>query len=181
MSELTPPVDLRDHVRGDPSAPVTLVEFGDYECPFCGKAYPVSQALEEALGDRLCFVYRHFPIAEAHPHAVLAAECAEAADAQGMFWEMHGLLYEHQDALTWPDVMDYAAVLGLDVEAFEHDVRAHRFAAKLRVDRHSGALSGVTGTPTFFINGFRYDGPVDFDSLWTAIVDGAGASFYGGG
>jgi protein-disulfide isomerase len=180
MSELIPPVTSRDHVRGDPSGLVTLVEFGDYECPFCGKAYPVIQAVEEALGDRLSFAYRHFPIADAHPHALLAAESAEAADAQGMFWEMHDLLYEHQDALTWPDIMQYATTLGLDVEEFERDIRTHRFAAKVRADRHSGALSGVNGTPTLFINGFRHDGPVDFDSLWSAIVDGAGAGFYGG-
>ena len=174
-SRLQPPVNDNDHVRGNPSAPLTLVEFGDYECPFCRQAYPAVNALEEVLGDRLRFAFRHFPIAAAHPHAVLAAEAAEAAGAQGRFWPMHDQLYLHQDALDAPDLLEYAAQLGLDLGVFEYDLRTHRFLPRVGADRRSGAISGVNGTPTFFINGVRHDEDWDFDSLWSAIVSQAGA------
>lgn len=172
MSRLKPPIHARDHLRGQLDAPVNLVEFGDYECPFCGRAYPVVEALEEVLGDRLCFAFRHFPLAGAHPHALIAAEAAEAAGAQDRFWEMHGLLFEHQDALTPPDLEEYAALLDLDMRQFAADLVAHRFADRLRADVHSGAISGVNGTPAFFINGYRHDGGYDFDSLLDAIASG---------
>ncbi len=174
-ARLRPPVDERDHVAGSDAAPVTLVEYGDYECPYCGEAYAVVKALQEQLGDRLRFVFRNFPLASTHAHALEAAEAAEAAGAQGRFWEMHDMLYEHQDALETPDLLAYAAALDLDVDAFERDLRTHRFVDKVRADLRWGALSGVNGTPTFFINGDRHDGGFDFDSLWSAIAAAMGA------
>jgi protein-disulfide isomerase len=174
MSKLTPPVNQHDHRRGVLSAPIKLCEFGDYECPFCGQAYPVVKALEESLGDRLCFVFRNFPIVSSHPHALQAAEAAEAAGAQGRFWEMHDLLYENQDALGIDDLLEYAAALDLDLDRFTDDLRTHRYVPKIRADLKSGALSGVNGTPTFFINGHRHDGSFDFESLYAACVAAIG-------
>jgi protein-disulfide isomerase len=174
-SRLLPPVNERDHVAGSAAAAVTLVEFGDYECPFCGQAHYTIKALLEQLGDQVRFVFRNFPISAAHPHAALAAEAAEAAGAQGRFWAMHDTLYENQDALALPDLVEYATNLGLDVVTFKDDLRAHRFRDKLRADLRSGAVSGVNGTPTFFINGYRHDGGYDFDSLFTAIAGALGA------
>lgn len=170
MSTLKPPLDGRDHLRGDLSRPIHLVEFGDYQCPFCGQAEPVIKALQQAFGDQLCFAFRNFPIVGSHPHAEIAAEAAEAAGAQGMFWEMHDLLYENQHALDEPHLYRYAKRLGLDVVQLVTDLRAHRFLDKIRDDLHSGAISGVAGTPTFFINGLRHDGAHDFDTLYAAIV-----------
>jgi protein-disulfide isomerase len=170
MTTLKPPLDDRDHLRGDLSRPVHLLEFGDYQCPYCGRAEPVRIALEQTFGDQLCFAFRNFPIVGAHPYAEIAAEAAEAADAQGKFWEMHDLLFENQHALEVPDLHRYAEQLGLDMGQFVADLRAHRFHEKIRADLHSGAISGVGGTPTFFINGLRHDGPPDFDTLHAAIV-----------
>ncbi len=174
-SRLRPPVNERDHTLGSPDAPVTLVEYGDYECPFCGEAHYVVKMLQQQLGERLCFVFRNFPLTSTHPHALIAAEAAEAADAQGRFWPMHDMLYEHQDALEVPDLIEYAARLGLDINSFEYDLRTHRFVDKIRADLRSGAISGVNGTPTFFINGYRHDGGYDFESLWTAVAGAMGA------
>jgi protein-disulfide isomerase len=173
-SRLRLPINTRDHIAGSTSAPLTLVEYGDYECPFCGQAYWVVKALQERLGDRLCFVFRNFPLANAHPHALPAAEAAEAAGAQGRFWEMHDTLYEHQSALDLPDLVEYAVDVGLDLDAFEYDLRTHRLLDKIRADVRSGALSGVNGTPTFFVNGYRHDGSFDFDSLWSALTGAPG-------
>jgi protein-disulfide isomerase len=170
MSTLKPPLDGSDHLRGDLSRPIQLVEFGDYQCPFCGQAEPVIAALEQTFGDQLCFAFRNFPIVGSHPHAEIAAEAAEAAGAQGMFWPMHDLLYENQHALDMPSLSRYAKQLGLDMAQFVADLGAHRFLAKIRADLHSGAISGVAGTPTFFINGLRHDGRNDFDSLHAAMV-----------
>ena len=176
MSRLTPPLNSNDHVRCNPGAPAQLVEYGDFECPFCGSAYSVVKALEEALGDRLAVAFRHFPLTQMHPHAMLAAEAAEAAGAQGRFWEMHDMLYEHQDALEPDDLRGYAEALGLDVDVFDRDLLAHKHRPKVRADFRSGAVSGVNGTPTFFINGHRYDGAWDVDSLFAAIASEAGAT-----
>jgi protein-disulfide isomerase len=175
-SMLRPPVDRRDHYRGDLHAPVKLVEFGDYQCPFCGRAYPIVRALEAAFGNQLCMVYRHFPLADVHPHAVLAAEAAEAAGAQDAFWEMHDLLFTRQHALDLPDLRQYASQLELDLDQFDQDLRTHRHADKLRADVHSGALSGVNGTPSFFINGQRHDGSYDFDTM-TRVIAGQIAGY----
>lgn len=174
QAHLTVPVSDRDHVQGPEDAPVTLVEYGDYECPYCGMAYPIVQAAQQRLGDRLRFVFRNFPLTSSHPHAEQAAEAAEAAGAQGQFWPMHDLLYEHQDALALPDLEQYASQLGLDLDRFNADLRDHRYADRVREDFMSGVRSGVNGTPTFFINGRRHEAPYDLETLLAALED-AGA------
>jgi protein-disulfide isomerase len=166
---LTVPIGERDHVVGPETAPVTIVEYGDYECPFCGAAHPVTKALQQALGDNLRFAYRHFPLSQIHPHAYQAAEAAEAAGAQGRFWEMHDLLFLNQRALSTQDLLGYASVLGLDLEPFAEDLAEHRHAPRIREDFLSGVRSGVNGTPTFFINGARHDGGYDLPSMLEAI------------
>jgi protein-disulfide isomerase len=156
--ELTPPVSARDHAAGPDDAPVTLVEYGDYECPYCGMAYPIVKRAQQDLGGRLRFIFRNFPLAESHPHARLAAEAAEAAGAQGKFWEMHDTLFEHQDALETEDLVGYAKSIGIDTVQFSHDLEAGTYTKRVRDDFRNGARSGVNGTPTFFVNGSRYDG-----------------------
>jgi protein-disulfide isomerase len=175
MSQLTVPVDERDHARGSDRAPVTLVEYGDYECPHCGQAYPVVEELSRQLGRALRVVYRHFPLTSMHPHAEPATEAAEAAGAQGRFWEMHAMLFENQDALDNDDLVRYAGAIGLDVDQFSDELARRVHAPRVREDLLGGVRSGVNGTPTFFINGVRHDGPYDFDSLFTAIEAAAGA------
>jgi protein-disulfide isomerase len=155
---LTPPVSEADHSAGPDDAPVTLVEYGDYECPYCGMAHPVVKRAQRELKTQLRFVFRNFPLAEAHPHARVAAQAAEAAAAQGKFWEMHDMLFEHQDALELEDLVGYAESIGLDTVQFARDLEAETFAKRVRDDFRSGVKSGVNGTPTFFINGARYDG-----------------------
>ena len=155
---LTPPVSERDHIAGPDDAPVTLVEYGDYECPYCGMAHPVVKRAQRELGKQLRFVFRNFPLAEAHPHAQIAAQAAEAAGAQGRFWEMHDMIFEHQDALEVKDLLGYAASLGLDAEKIARDLEAGTYVKRVREDFRSGVKSGVNGTPTFFVNGARYDG-----------------------
>ena len=163
MSRLTPPVGPRDHVRGSPDAPLLLVEYGDFECPFCGRAYFVVKTLQQALGDALCFVFRNFPVGTVHPHAVRAAQAAEAAALQDSFWQMHDMLFENQADLEDEDLLEYAAEIGLDVPRFLRDIDSPEVAAKVRADFLSGARSGVNGTPTFFVNGERYDGSWEAD------------------
>jgi protein-disulfide isomerase len=155
---LTPPVNEDDHIAGSAEAPVTLVEYGDYECPYCGMAYPIVKAAQRALGRTLCFVFRNFPLAESHPHARHAAEAAEAAAAQGKFWEMHDMLYEHQAALEEADLVKYAGAVGIDRIRFVRELAAQTHLKRVRDDFRSGVRSGVNGTPTFFINGVRWDG-----------------------
>src|SRR5438105_11196255 len=150
---LTPRVSKRDHMQGPDDAPVTLVEFGDFECPHCGRAYPIIKEVQALLGDRLRFVFRYFPITTSHPHAQRAAEAAECAAAQGRFWEMHDTLFENQRALEESRLVEYARAIGLDVGRFTADMRTHKHAQRVREDFRSGILSGVNGTPTFFING----------------------------
>lgn len=163
MSEgqLTPPLSDRDHIVGPHDASVVLVEYGDFECPYCGRAYPVVKAAQRALGDDIRFAFRNFPLAEAHPHARKAAQAAEAAGAQGKFWEMHDMLFEHQDALESADLVAYAQALELDTVRFERELEAGTYEKRVREDFRSGVRSGVNGTPTFFVNGYRYDGPSD--------------------
>jgi len=172
MSRLRIPVTDEDHVLGAPDAPAVLVEYGDYECPFCGQAYWEVKELSQALGDRLCFVFRNFPLTQAHPDAELAAEAAEAAGAQGRFWEMHDLLYEHQESLEVGSLLAYAETLQLDLRVFSDDVGGHRFQDRVRRDFLGGARSGVNGTPTFFVNGHRHDGPFTADALLSALEGG---------
>jgi protein-disulfide isomerase len=166
---LTLPVGERDHTSGPADAPLTLLEYGDYECPYCGAAYPVVKEVQRALGDELRFVFRNFPLGEIHPHALQAAEAAEAAAAQGRFWEMHDRLYEHQDRLTTKDLLAHAEALGLDVARVEADLDQRTYESRIREDFLSGARSGVNGTPTFFINGLRYNGSADLASLVEAL------------
>jgi Na+/H+ antiporter NhaA len=163
----------RDHVRGPIIAPVTVVEYGDFECPYCGQAEPVVRELLRDFGD-VRYVWRHLPLNDVHPRAQLAAEAAEAAAEQGAFWEMHDLLLGNQDALRPDDLIGYAEQLGLDVERFTNDLRAHAGAARVAEDVDSADLSGVSGTPTFFINGRRHYGAYDIATL-SAAVRAAGA------
>ena len=173
-AKLTLPVsEDRDHIQGAAEAPATLLEYGDYECPFCGAAYPIVKEVQSRLGDRLRFVFRNFPITTSHPHAELAAEAAEAADAQRKFWEMHDLLYESQQHLEAADLHRYAEQLGLDVGRFDNEVARHVHAERVREDFMSGVRSGVNGTPTFYVNGVRHDGDYELESL-LATLDHSG-------
>ena len=166
---MTTPVGARDHAQGPADAPVTLVEYGDYECPYCGMAYPIVKQVQAHFGDRLRFVFRNFPLGDMHPHAQHAAEAAEAAADQGRFWEMHDRIFEHQKRLRDEDLRGYAADEGLDADRFAVDLAGHAFAARVREDFMSGVRSGVNGTPTFFVNGTRHDGPWDAENLIAAI------------
>ena len=158
LGQLVPPVSDRDHASGDAHAPVTLVEYGDYECSHCGHAYPIVKSIQHRLGKKLRFVFRNFPLAESHPHARHAAEAAEAAGDQGKFWEMHDALYENQDRLEDEDLVEMARRLRLDADRVESALEDGTYTARVREDFRSGVRSGVNGTPTFFINGIRYDG-----------------------
>ncbi len=163
--DLEEPVDPeRDHIRGPADAPVTVLEYGDFECPFCGRAEPVMRELLADFGD-VRYVWRHLPLTDVHPRAPAAAEAAEAAGAQGAFWEMHDLLLDHQDALRASDLIGYAEDIGLDVERFEDDLRQGAGTAHIAEDVDSADLSGVSGTPTFFINGRRHHGAYDIATL----------------
>jgi len=167
--DLAVPVDSeRDHVRGPMDAPITLLEYGDFECPYCGRAEPVIRDLLADFGD-LRYVWRHLPLNDVHPHTQLAAEASEAAADQGAFWPMYDLLITHQDALEEPDLVAYAEELGLDVERFEEDLRRHSMASRVAEDVDSADLSGVSGTPSFFINGRRYQGAYDIETLSAAV------------
>lgn len=167
--DLSDPVDReRDHIRGPDEAPVTLVEYGDLECPYCGQAEPAIRELLADFGD-VRYVWRHLPLTDVHPHAQLAAEATEAAALQGKFWEMRDLLFEHQDALRPKDLTRYAEQLDLDVERFTDDLRHHRGAPSVESDVDSAELSNVTGTPTLFVNGRRHHGAFDLESLKAAV------------
>jgi Na+/H+ antiporter NhaA len=171
------PVDPEvDHVRGRADAPLTLVEYGDFECPFCAKATGVAGELRARFGDDLRYVFRHLPLVDVHPHAELASRAAVAAERQGRFWEMHDLLFAHQDELEYEDVAGYAAELGLDVEAFLRDLEDEKTAARVREDVASAEASGARGTPTFFVGGRRHTGPHDTESLARALEEARDAS-----
>ncbi len=169
MASLTQPVSARDHAQGPAKAPLTLVEYGDYQCPYCGAAYLVVKRLQKALGKKLRFAFRNFPLTQAHPYALIAAEAAEAAALQEKFWPMHDLLFEEQ-AFLKPDILPtWAKKAGLNLKQFENDIRQGVVEKRIKEDRQSGIRSGVNGTPTFFINGARYDGPPDYASLLAAL------------
>jgi protein-disulfide isomerase len=159
----------RDHIRGPRDAPVSLVEYGDYECPYCGAAYPIVEEIIARMGETLQFVYRHFPMTTVHPHAEQAAEAAEAAGAQRRFWEMHSVLFGNQQHLDTPCLHAYAEALGLDVGRFDRELAHHVHADRVREDFLSGVRSGVGGTPTFYINGVRHDGSYDLPVLLDAL------------
>jgi protein-disulfide isomerase len=175
MSGLKPPVGEADHASGPADAPLTLVEYGDYECPHCGHAYPIVHEVRRRLGKRLRFVFRNFPLSQAHPHAEHAAEAAEAAAAQGQFWAMHDAIFRDQAHLGDRDLVARARALGLDVARFESELRDGVHAKRVSGDFRSGVRSGVNGTPTFFINGQRYDGSWELEPLLEALslVDNA--------
>src|SRR5204863_840476 len=154
---------------GPADAGATLIEYGDYECPYCGAAYPIIKEVQTRMGERLRFVFRNFPIATSHPHAEHAAEAAEAAAAQGRFWEMHDLLYENQKRLRDEDLRAYAEKLELDVDLFDRELVEHVHAARVHEDFMSGVRSGVNGTPTFYIDGVRYDDSYDLETLLAAL------------
>jgi protein-disulfide isomerase len=163
--DLAEPVDPeRDHIRGPAESPVTVLEYGDFECPYCGRAEAVIRELLAEFGD-VRYVWRHLPLTDVHPRAQAAAEAAEAAAAQGKFWEMHDLLLDHQRALRVSDLLGYARDLDLDGEQFEDDLRRRSGAGRIEEDVDSADLSGVSGTPTFFINGRRHYGAYDIDTL----------------
>jgi protein-disulfide isomerase len=155
----------RDHIRGPVEARLTLVEYGDFECPFCGRATGVVRELRARFGDDLRYVFRHLPLTDVHDHAELAAQAAEAAAAQGRFWDMHDLLFEHQDELELEDLLGYAHDLGLDVERFAREIADTRHATRVREDVASAERSGARGTPTFFIGERRHVGPYDAETL----------------
>jgi protein-disulfide isomerase len=167
---LTLPVsEERDHIQGRADAAVTLVEYGDYECPYCGAAYPILKDVQARAGELLRFVFRNFPITTSHPHAERAAEAAEAAGAQGRFWEMHDTLYENQSRLADEHLHGYAEQLELDVGAFDRELAEGVHLPRIHEDFMSGVRSGVNGTPTFYVNGARHDAPYDAETLLAAI------------
>jgi protein-disulfide isomerase len=169
MSKLSVPVSDKDHHQGDPDAPCTLVEYGDYQCPSCGHAYPIVKRVQKHFGKRLLFVFRNFPLSQMHPYAEPSAETAEFADAHHKFWEMHDLLYENQDRLEDALLFQLAEQLHLDLEKLRQALASKEFESRVRADFRGGVRSGVNGTPTFFINGQRHDSAYDFASLVEAI------------
>jgi len=170
---LSEPVTQRDHAIGPASAPVTIVEYGDYECPDCLNAVPVIEEVRKKLGDGLRFVFRHFPQSSIHPHASVAAQAAEAAAEQGKFWEMHQALFLHQKELADVDLSHLALTLGLEIYKFETSRNQEKHRLRIRTDFESGLRSGVKGTPTLFMNGRRYDGPVNAKAIIAATETAA--------
>ncbi len=167
---LTLPDPERDHIQGSADAPIKLLEYGDYECPFCADAHATVKEIQQRLGDDLLFAFRNFPLANIHPHAEHAAEAAEAAGNQGNFWAMHNLLFENQTALDDDDLAAYASELNLDATRLMREAAAGVYAARIREDFKSGVRAGVNGTPTFFINGERYDGERDLRQMLSALT-----------
>jgi protein-disulfide isomerase len=167
---LTLPDPERDHTSGSADGLIRLLEYGDYECPFCGEVQPIIKEIQQRLGDDLLFAFRNFPLTNIHPHAEHAAEAAEAAGAQGNFWGMHDILFENQRALEDENLAAYAAELGLDETRVIREVTSSVYAQRIREDFRSGARGGVNGTPTFFINGDRYDGEFNLKYLLNALT-----------
>lgn len=176
MSELALPVGTRDHIRGNQAAPVTLVEYGDFECPFCKQAFYVVKRIQEEAGDRMRFIFRSFPLTRVHDHALHTALAAEAAGFQGAFWDMHDILFEHQEALDDESLVVYATSLELDVPKFIDDLKSEAAERQVQEDFKSGIRSGVNGTPTFFINGRRHDHWYQYEALHDAVMAAAGAA-----
>jgi len=169
MAKLKVPVGPADHTLGDEHAPVTLVEYGDYECPHCGHAHPVVKAVRKHFGKELRFVFRHFPLTQVHPMAEAAAEAAEFAGANGRFWEMHDGIFENQESLSPQMLAQLAQALGLSSKDLLSALESHEFLPVIKEDFRGGVRSGVNGTPTFFINGVRYEGVPEFEDLVDAI------------
>ncbi|HRX44094.1 MAG TPA: DsbA family protein [Candidatus Dojkabacteria bacterium] len=169
MSKLIIQPNNKDHIQGNEKSNVTLVEYGDFECPYCGEAYPIVKEIQKIKGDVLRFVFRNFPLSEMHPYALHAAYAAEAAGKQHKFWEMHDILFENQENLEDKNLRLYAEKLSLDIDQFTNDMNSDEVAKKVQEDIMGGIKSGVNGTPTFFINGLRFDGSHKLDSLLKAI------------
>jgi len=169
LSRLLLPIRPVDHVHGSEDAPYTLVEYGDYECPDCGRLYVILRDLQRDIASRLRVVFRHYPLSGVHHHAQEAAEAVEAAGAQGKFWEMHTLLFERQEALRTKDLIRYAEELNLDVDRFRHELKNETLKSRVRADFLAGVQNGVYGTPGLFLNGVRYDGKWDPESLRGAL------------
>jgi protein-disulfide isomerase len=169
MSLLKIPISHDDHIRGDPKVPVVLVEYGDFECPYCGQAYPIVKRIQKHFGKRMALVFRNFPLTEMHPNAGIAAQTAEFAAAQGQFWEMHDGLYENQKTLGLPLFIALAQKLELSVEDLKLALTNGTYDSRVKSDFMGGVRSGVNGTPTFFINGDRHDGAFEFEDLAAAI------------
>jgi protein-disulfide isomerase len=168
--KLTLPVsESRDHIQGPVTAPITLIEYGDYECPYCAQAYMITKEIQERLGSKLRFVFRNFPVTKVRPHAYETALAAEAAGAQGKFWEMYDYLFKHGQWVTDDNLRQSAAKLGLGLDRFDRDFLDRRYSSHIDEDIQSAKSSGVKSTPTFFINGDRYDGAWDLDSLLGAL------------
>ena len=172
LSRLLLPIRPEDHVQGPGNAPFTLVEYGDYECPDCGRLYVILRDLQRDIASRLRIVFRHYTLSGIHHHAQQAAEAVEAAGAQGKFWEMHTLLFERQDALRKKDLIHYADELALDVERFRHELEDETHSARVRADFLAGVQNGVYGTPGLFLNGVRYDDAWDEESLRSRLMSG---------
>lgn len=162
-------VNENDQRQGNNNAPLILVEYGDYECPHCGAAYPVVKELQKHFGKDLLLVFRNFPLAEIHPHALSAAYVAEAAALQDKFWTVHDLIFEHQAALSNKHLLDYAEQAGANLEKLVKDMQSDHITSKVENDMLGGARSGVNGTPTFFMNGKRYNGYYDYEALKEAL------------
>jgi protein-disulfide isomerase len=167
--KLRVPVTSADHAQGPKDAPLVLLKYGDYQCPYCGQAYYIVKQLQQTLPDDLRFVFRNFPLSQIHPDAVGAARAAEAAALQRKFWEMHDTLYENQDSLDPESLLEYAAELGLDLSKFIADMGSKQVERRIVEDFQGGVRSGVNGTPTFFVNGFRYDGDWRYPSLLNTL------------
>jgi len=166
MTPLKPAVNSNDHMFGNPAALLELVEYGDYECPYCGRAYPIVKDILQRMDGEIKFVFRNFPLSKIHPHAFSAAVATEAAGMQNKFWEMHDLIFENQRALEEENIFHYAKEVGLDLERFKNDMKQSAFADKVESDFDSGLRSGVNRTPTFFVNGKKYDGDWGEDQLF---------------
>lgn len=169
MTQLKVPVTDADHIQGNKNASITLLEYGDYQCPYCGQAFPIVQQIQKHFGDYLQFVFRNFPLVESHPFAGIAAIAAEFAGSKNKFWEMHDLLYENQENLDIPDLLEYAESLNLSPKELQTAIETEMFSDKIKNDFMGGVRSGVNGTPSFFINGLRHDGPFDYENLLRAL------------
>ena len=165
MTQLNPPVNSKDHIQGKNTASLELVEYGDYQCPHCGHAYPIIKNIQQSLGVDLKFVFRNFPLSESHPDAFNAAVAAEAAELQQKFWDMHDIIFENQQELSVESLFLYAKTIGLDLNRFKNDIQKNMLAAKVEKDFESGVRSGVNGTPSFFINGKKYNGDWEEDAF----------------
>lgn len=166
---LRPPVSVNDHIEGNLNAAIELVEYGDYQCPHCGRAYPIVKRMQKELGDKLKFVFRNFPLAKIHPEATMAAIATEAAALQGKYWEMHDIIFENQEDLDMASLFEYARECGLNMEKFEKDMASPALAEKVEADFESGIRSGVNATPTFFTNGEKYNNGWESDRLLVFI------------